>query len=54
MIDIIIPAYNAHKTIDKTIESISKQINKNDLKIYIINDGLLKNNKEIFRYSRYN
>ena len=47
MIDIIIPAYNAHKTLDKTIESISKQTNKKDLKIYIINDGSKENYSKI-------
>lgn len=38
MIDIIIPAYNAHKTIKRTIKSIKDQ-NYKDYKITIINDG---------------
>lgn len=39
MIDIIIPAYNAFETIGKTLTSIAKQINRNSLNVYIINDG---------------
>ena len=39
MIDIIIPAYNAHKTIKKTLFSIYMQKNLSDLNIYIINDA---------------
>lgn len=42
MIDIIIPAYNAYETIGKTIGSIAKQINRNDLIVYIVNDGSTK------------
>lgn len=38
MIDIIIPAYNAEKTIDKCIESILSQTYQN-FHLYIINDG---------------
>lgn len=47
MIDIIIPAYNAFETIDKTLNSISKQINRNSLHTYIINDGSTKSYKDI-------
>lgn len=39
MIDIIIPAYNAHKTIDKTLYSIACQRNIDLVKVYIINDN---------------
>lgn len=39
MIDIIIPAYNAHKTIRNTLISISLQSIKEDLSVYIVNDG---------------
>ncbi len=39
MIDIIIPAYNAHETIGTTIESIAKQKEKDLVKVYIIDDG---------------
>lgn len=39
MIDIIIPAYNAFETIGKTLNSIAKQVNRESLNVYIINDG---------------
>ncbi len=39
MIDIIIPAYNAFETIGKTLDSIAKQVNREHLNVYIINDG---------------
>lgn len=39
MIDIIIPAYNAFETIGKTLNSIAKQVNRDSLNVYIINDG---------------
>lgn len=39
MIDIIIPAYNSQKTIIKTLASIVMQINKDELKVTIVNDG---------------
>lgn len=39
MIDVIIPAYNAFDTIGNTLDSIAKQINRKDIKVYIINDG---------------
>lgn len=39
MIDIIIPAYNSHKTIIKTLSSIAMQLNKDNLKVTIVNDG---------------
>jgi glycosyltransferase involved in cell wall biosynthesis len=38
MLDVIIPAYNAHKTIEQTIESIVGQTYKNNIKITIVND----------------
>ena len=38
MIDIIIPAYNAHKTIKDTLASIAIQKNVKDLNVYIIDD----------------
>lgn len=38
MIDIIIPAYNAHDTIEKTLFSIAYQENVEDIKVYIAND----------------
>lgn len=38
MIDIIIPAYNAHSTIKKTLASIALQNNKDDIKVCIVDD----------------
>ena len=38
MIDIIIPAYNAHKTLKKTLFTVATQDNVEDLKVYIVND----------------
>lgn len=39
MIDVIIPAYNSHDTIIRTLSSIAMQLNKNELKVTIVNDG---------------
>ena len=47
MIDVIIPAYNAFETLGLTLHSIVKQVNRDDLKIYIINDGSVKSYEEI-------
>lgn len=38
MIDIIIPAYNAHDTIKNTLASIAMQQNAKDLNVYVIDD----------------
>jgi glycosyltransferase involved in cell wall biosynthesis len=38
MLDVIIPAYNAHKTIGQTIDSIVVQTYKDKTKITIVND----------------
>lgn len=46
MIDIIIPAYNSHKTIIRTLASIVMQLNRNEFKVTIVNDGG-KNYKDI-------
>ena len=46
MIDIIIPAYNAHKTITKTLFSICLQDIKDKINVYIIDD----NSKEKYDY----
>jgi glycosyltransferase involved in cell wall biosynthesis len=46
MIDLIIPAYNAHKTIGKAIESVIGQTFKEKIKITIVNDKSEKNYKE--------
>jgi glycosyltransferase involved in cell wall biosynthesis len=39
MIDIIIPAYNSHDTIIRTLSSIAMQLNKDEIKVTIVNDG---------------
>ena len=48
MIDVIIPAYNAHETIERILYSIAYQRNSEDLNVYIINDNSIKDySKEI-------
>lgn len=49
MIDVIIPAYNAHKTLGNALASIAKQQNKDDVKVYIIDDGSEKDYKDIVK-----
>ena len=39
MIDVIIPAYNSQDTIIRTLASIAMQLNKDELKVTIVNDG---------------
>lgn len=46
MIDIIIPAYNSHKTIINTLLSINMQTIKDKVNVYIINDNSNKNYDE--------
>ncbi len=46
MIDIIIPAYNAHKTIRNTLLSICMQTLKDKISVYIIDDCSNKNYNE--------
>lgn len=54
MIDVIIPAYNAHNTIEKTLASIAYQINVNELKVYIVNDASETDySKEISFFSNF-
>lgn len=54
MIDIIIPAYNAHETITQTLLSIACQKNIEDCKVYIVNDKSEKNySQEIKIFSRF-
>lgn len=50
MIDIIIPAYNAHKTIEKTLNSISYQENSFLFNVYIINDASEKDYFEFIEF----
>lgn len=48
MIDVIIPAYNAHETIERTLYSIAYQRNSENLNVYIINDNsIIDYSKEI-------
>jgi glycosyltransferase involved in cell wall biosynthesis len=49
MIDIIIPAYNAHKLIDRALLSIANQSIKDKLNVYIINDNSNKNYSEFLK-----
>lgn len=39
MIDVIIPAYNSQDTIIRTLSSIAMQLNRDELKVTIVNDG---------------
>ena len=39
MIDIIIPAYNSQDTIIRTLSSIAMQLNRDEIKVTIVNDG---------------
>ena len=39
MIDVIIPAYNSQDTIIRTLSSIAMQLNRDKLKVTIVNDG---------------
>lgn len=47
MIDIIIPAYNAHKTLSKTLISVSFQTIVDDINVYVVNDGSDSDYKDI-------
>lgn len=54
MIDIIIPAYNAHNTIVKTLANLSLQTIREQLKVYIVNDCSDKNySKETKYFKKY-
>ena len=50
MIDIIIPAYNAHKTIEQTLFSIVYQELRKKIKVYLINDCSENGYKDIVTY----
>lgn len=39
MIDIIIPAYNSHNTIERALDSIVKQVIKDSVTVFIVDDG---------------
>ena len=52
-IDIIIPAYNAHDTLNKTLMSIAIQTYK-DYKVTIVNDCSVNDYKDLVKhYSKY-
>ena len=54
MIDVIIPAYNAHDTIDQTLASIAFQNIAKDLNVYIVNDCSKENYSEyVDFYSKF-
>lgn len=46
LLDVIIPAYNAHKTISKTLASIAMQYNVENISVTIVNDNSDKNYSE--------
>lgn len=49
LVDIIIPAYNAHNTIDDTLQSIARQTMVDNLRVTIINDCSKKDYKDIVK-----
>lgn len=51
MIDIIIPAYNSHKTITRTLASILMQLNLDEIKVTIVNDGGKSYTKELAQFA---
>jgi len=54
MIDIIIPAYNAHSTIENTLNSICYQTISDKFNVYIVNDKSEKDYHEIVNnYKKY-
>lgn len=54
MIDIIIPAYNSHDTIEQTLLSICLQNIKQMFNVYIVNDYSIKDYREIVKkFSKY-
>ena len=53
-LDVIIPAYNAHNTIYRTLASIMIQVNKDDLNVLIVDDCSDKGYAEFVEYySKY-
>ena len=50
MIDIIIPAYNAHKTIEQTLCSIAYQNISDKFNVYIVNDSSNKDYSKIVKF----
>ena len=54
MIDILIPAYNSHETIEYTLFSLAYQNIANKLNIYIINDGSKNNYSNFIKFFKKN
>ena len=53
-LSIIIPAYNAHNTITKTLESIAVQLLDYDFEVLIVNDASnYSYDKEVSRFSKF-
>ena len=50
MIDIIIPAYNSHNTIEQTLFSIAYQDMAKDVNVYIVDDCSKKSYNEIVKF----
>lgn len=50
MIDVIIPAFNAHETIDKTLASIAFQDCVDKLNVYIVDDCSKKNYSDFVKF----
>ncbi len=50
MVDIIIPAYNAHETIEKTLFSILYQDNLDKINVLIVDDCSTRNYKDIVSF----
>lgn len=50
LIDIIIPCYNAHNTLQKTLSSVAMQIDSDICKVTIVNDCSDKDYKDIVDY----
>ena len=54
MIDIIIPCYNAHDTVEKTLQSIVFQTIKDKIKVYLVDDASDKPYDYLIdRYNKY-
>jgi glycosyltransferase involved in cell wall biosynthesis len=49
MINIIIPAYNAHETIEKAIVSIAVQTISDQIEIILVDDGSDKGYEELIK-----
>ena len=54
MVNIIIPAYNAHNVIDIALKSIINQTIKDKIEVLVINDGSVKDYEDIIKkYKKY-